>query len=548
MRRHHHSRWIAIAMMTGCSTSPDLASRESGIRFPTYATPGELTAMVTVSGALDQSCTGFAIGPDTVLTAAHCVCTADWVGGNICAADARVRFVSDATSTRPRRGLSGIATAHPDYNPAWTDQQIDHDLAVIRLSGVAPAFVEPFELASAGEFPALHTPVIVAGYGRTGGDCDTAGDAAAYDPTTVSFYDDGHDVLGIRDDVACPGDSGGPVLDVAMRRAFAVSSLKSWGPIHGWDLKTTTIGAHAGWIHERVCASSRLNTCGIANDRCSCTSTSSVVSQDPGGTVRLSAIAAGTVQSVVTLGTPPPDSTLVGTGDLDGDRRDDLVWRDTRGNAVAWLVREDKREERTLGKLDPAARVQAIADLDGDGLADLVHAIGGVTTIWYAGDPARAESSVTTERVVAGGDFAGNGVAELVWQGPKGEVTIGKVWRGVLEPERWHVAAVGDLDGNTRTDLVWRAGDGRVQIWFDGEQRDPEDPDEPSVDNAGEAIDPAWQLAGVADLDHDGRDDLAWRTGSGLVVWSMAGARVVATARPTLDDRDVILGLARASR
>lgn len=547
MQRRQMS-WIAIAMtISACASSEvDEGVHEHEIRRPTFALPGELTAMVTVAGALDQRCTGFAIGPDSILTAAHCVCDASWIGGNICAPEVSVRFVSDATSTRPRRGMRGMAVAHPDYNPAWTGQQIEHDLAVIRLSGVAPAFVEPFEVAT--EFPAVHTPVIVAGFGRAGGDCDVAGDAAAYDPTEVSYYEDGHDIVGFYDDVACPGDSGGPVLDVAMRRAFAVSSMKAWDPFDGWDLLATTTGSHAGWIHDRVCASTRLNLCGIANDRCSCSITTSVVSMDPDRRVRATAIDGGAILSEVTWRALPRDWTLTGAGDLDGDRREDLVWRAADGGIVAWLVRDKSVEERVLGKPDPSAHVRAIADFDGDDVADLVYEAGGAMAIWYAGDPARAQAIGKSGDFAGAGDFDGDGISELLWLSPSGVVSIAGTVRGALDPKIWTFAAIGDLDANTRADIVWRAADGRVRIWFDGDPRDPEDPDEPSADNAGAPIDPAWQLAGVADLDHDGRDDLAWRTAGGLVVWSMAGARVVAIAKPPLGDGAQILGLASHPR
>jgi serralysin len=46
----------------------------------------------------------------------------------------------------------------------------------------------------------------------------------------------------------------------------------------------------------------------------------------------------GTVASGVSVGAVPTAWSIVETGDFNGDGKSDILWRDTSGNVVVWLM------------------------------------------------------------------------------------------------------------------------------------------------------------------------------------------------------------------
>ncbi len=83
-----------------------------------------------------------------------------------------------------------------------------------------------------------------------------------------------------------------------------------------------------------------------------------------------------------------------------------------------------------------------------------------------------------------------------------------------------------DFDGNGKADILWHnAATGGTSIWFmNGTTR-------VSGDNIG-ALDPAWQVKGVADFNGDGNADILWRnsvTGD-VAIWFMNGSTILSTA------------------
>jgi len=143
--------------------------------------------------------------------------------------------------------------------------------------------------------------------------------------------------------------------------------------------------------------------------------------------------------------------TLSYSGDLNGDGRSDLVWRDyASGEVTLWLMGEDGKPSLSgppslaegmtedgrpgvSGSLEWTLR--GAHDLDADGKADLVwqHATDGRVVVWLM-DGARALGFREYRR-----DDATN----------------------------WRVAGLGDLDGDGRGDLLWRNdADGRLRAWL----------------------------------------------------------------------------------
>jgi hypothetical protein len=211
---------------------------------PTPVAPQDLPGMVMVFGMM--TCSGTLISRDTVLTAAHCVCTDSDVGGNVCNPDVEVRFGPDENLLTDSR--TGHATWHPGYDPSWLDSAVHDDLAVVKLDGLAPASASarPFRLPATN--PPTGSPVLLAGFGYTGGDCTGPLGSLNSDVANVDDYEDSGKIMTFFDPVFCKGDSGGAVLDPVGRKLEGVPSLNAWSLSHGSISKAIATAPYHDWI------------------------------------------------------------------------------------------------------------------------------------------------------------------------------------------------------------------------------------------------------------------------------------------------------------
>ncbi|MCH9686965.1 MAG: S1 family peptidase [Deltaproteobacteria bacterium] len=231
---------------------------EFRIADPTPVEADELLGMVRVS-TWRGTCSGMLIANDRVLTAGHCFCTEGTVGGNVCNTAATVTFRPDPDVAGSGSTASGTATVHPDYNPSWTEIQIENDLAVIDLTSNAPAHVTRFEVAST-QLP-TGSSVMLVGWGNTGSDCDGPSGTLNFDIDTIDGYDDGTKLMRFNDVVICPGDSGGAVVDVAGSRIYGVHSNLGWSIWHGYVNNSIAVDEYYGWIKGLTCSTSMWTRC-----------------------------------------------------------------------------------------------------------------------------------------------------------------------------------------------------------------------------------------------------------------------------------------------
>jgi hypothetical protein len=125
---------------------------------------------------------------------------------------------------------------------------------------------------------------------------------------------------------------------------------------------------------------------------------------------------------------------LVGTGrfNLAGSEESGWMLRDTSGNI---RLRMDPWSGQEVTHFMPSVwTVSAIADLNGDGLDDIV---------W--------RNSQTTSTAVWGIGNGGQVIANIDLSGP-------------IAP--WSVRSAGDLDGDGNADIIWRHSDGWVAFWM----------------------------------------------------------------------------------
>jgi hypothetical protein len=132
-------------------------------------------------------------------------------------------------------------------------------------------------------------------------------------------------------------------------------------------------------------------------------------------------------------------------------------------------------------------------------------------------------------------DFSGDGRMDLLWQHNDGRIAG---WRmngttmvdglnitpSSTDPA-WQLVATADLNGDKKPDLLWQHRDGWLAAWLmngstilDGAMLNPNRVD-----------DPAWKIAGTADLNGDGKEDIIWQhsTQGLLAAWLMNGTNIL---------------------
>ena len=201
---------------------------------------------------------------------------------------------------------------------------------------------------------------------------------------------------------------------------------------------------------------------------------------------------------------PGKEWQVKGTGDFDGDGVSDILWQNSRTNAVY------------------------IWEIDGNNLG--INAQGGVGSDTGPGEK---------WQVAGTGDFDGDGVSDILWQHKDtGAVYVWKIDGKSLDikeqggvgsdegpGEKWEVAGTGDFDGDGVSDILWRnKNTGAVYVWeIDGKNLGIK-----AQGGVGSDTGPGekWEVKGTGDFDGDGKSDILWQNASsgGVYVWEIDDA------------------------
>ncbi len=235
--------------------------------------------------------------------------------------------------------------------------------------------------------------------------------------------------------------------------------------------------------------------------------------------------------------TIPTSWSVIGTGDFNGDGRADLLWRNpTTGEITNWIGQANGsfvgNDANFYTTIPTSWQVVGTGDFNGDGRDDLLWRNGstGQITDWLAqangsfvGNDANALGTIGTSWQVAGtGDFNGDGRSDILWRDNTGAVTnsLGQSNGGFASnaanfwttiPTSWQIAGTGDFNGDGRADILWRnPTTGEITNWLGQANGSFVGNDA----NFYTTIPTSWQVEGIGDFNGDGRDDLLWRNGS----------------------------------
>jgi Trypsin len=219
----------------------------------TPASDGAGRAVVMLTGSHGTFCSGVALAPALVLTAAHCVLPgADYMLIDL-----------DAARQPVLKTIATIAR-HPEFDVnAVLRHRVTADVALVRLA--AALKIAPAPLAPSGLTVAAGDRFVVAGYGlairgdgRTGGTVRAATLVATGEPGTLQIRLVDPATKGERAGLgACTGDSGAPAFR-DLGGALAVIGVVSWstGPNLsdgcGGLTGVTPLARYRAWIVEQA--------------------------------------------------------------------------------------------------------------------------------------------------------------------------------------------------------------------------------------------------------------------------------------------------------
>jgi FG-GAP-like repeat/FG-GAP repeat len=245
-----------------------------------------------------------------------------------------------------------------------------------------------------------------------------------------------------------------------------------------------------------------------------------------------------------------------GRGDLNGDGKPDILWRNTSTNQFyAWLMNgvvQSSGAFLTPSTVASVWQVRGIGDLDADGKNDLLwqNTSTGQIYAWFMNGLALSSGSflspspvATVWRIQGMADFDGDGKPDILWRNTSTQQLYVWFMNGVtqssgsfLTPSSvasvWQIKGLDDFNADGKTDILWyNTSTGQVYVWFMNG----------AVQSSGSFLTPSavadknWQIAqvgefgaGVVDagpLIPAGGPDIVWRnTSTGqLYVWYMNG-------------------------
>ncbi|BAZ40804.1 FG-GAP repeat-containing protein [Calothrix sp. NIES-4101] len=232
---------------------------------------------------------------------------------------------------------------------------------------------------------------------------------------------------------------------------------------------------------------------------------------------------------------------IIMTGDFNGDNKADIFWRNTAtGENSIWLRNGfndfDLNSKQTITYAPISWDMVATGDLNGDNKDDLVwrNQTTGESGVWFMDsftvNPQFFSNKVipTDWEITGVGYFDTDNKADVVWRNKvTGENALWLMDGAQLKQARfittitdknWKIVAVNDSNNDGKDDILWRnQATGEIALWFvDTTKLDGDNfsiTGEFIVDKNAKRLEVAsadWKIEAYADYNGDGKADLLW--------------------------------------